>query len=138
MVINNKNCSYVIDNSDTTVFISGNPKKSYLFPLFITEWKQIFFIRMTSIFPKSDEKNYVEILNWNEIEKLKKTTYIRFDKNKNDIHSKWEYKIKKYEYIYDEKIEQYREEILRKALKCIYIQPIYYKYINEELEKIKK
>ncbi|WFG99004.1 hypothetical protein M1770_03335 [Spiroplasma citri] len=58
MVINNKNCSYVIDNSDTTVFISGNPKKSYLFPLFITEWKQIFFIRMTSIFPKSDEKKY--------------------------------------------------------------------------------
>ncbi|APE74554.1 hypothetical protein [Spiroplasma citri] len=83
-------------------------------------------------------KKNIENLNWNEIEKLKKTTYIRFDKNKSDIHSKFENKIKKYEYIYDEKLEQYREEILRKALKCSYIQPIYYKYINEELEKIKK
>ncbi|QIA73826.1 hypothetical protein GL982_09670 (plasmid) [Spiroplasma citri] len=32
MVINTKIVHMFIDNSDTTVFISGNPKKSYLFP----------------------------------------------------------------------------------------------------------
>ncbi|APE74555.1 hypothetical protein SCITRI_00659 [Spiroplasma citri] len=71
MVINTKNCSYVIDNSDTTVFISGNPKKSYLFPLLITEEKEILFIRMTTKLPKSEEKKYWKFkLKWNR--KIKK------------------------------------------------------------------
>ncbi|WP_425380766.1 hypothetical protein [Spiroplasma endosymbiont of Polydrusus pterygomalis] len=115
-------------------------KKSYLCPLIKIDENNIIFIRITTKIPEKYEKYYVEIDTKElDIKELDKVSYIRFDRKYSDIHivniaDIWkDYQGVTYNEIFEIK---YIPLILKSALNCKYISPMYLKIINEELKKL--